>query len=108
MRRVSAAGAGFALLALVVAGCGHSSTPTASDVVIRPASRVPGPPTPLMAVQAPFPLTPQEEVAKVGLRSVEIPSAQRVRWPADGRRMDGPALLFCGMTSSTDRQRVAR
>ena len=108
MRRGSAVRTGCAVLfALVVAGCGHSSAPV-SDVVVSPDSKVPHRPTPLMAVQAPLPLTPDEEVARVGLRSAEIPSAQRVRWPAEGRQLDGPELTFCAATSSTDGHRAAR
>jgi hypothetical protein len=94
MRRGPAATAVYAvLLALVVTGCGHSSVPTADDVRV-PAGRGAERPTPLSAVQAPLPLSPTEEVARVGLRSGEIPSAQRVRRPTV--RLDAPVLARCG------------
>lgn len=109
MRRGSAAGAANAvLLALVVTGCGSSSAPAATDHVLHSSGRAPQRPTPLTAVQAPLPLTPAQEVARVGLRSGEIPSAQRVRWPAAGRSASGPTLTFCAAPTAADRHRVAR
>ena len=109
MRRGSAVGAAYVvLLALVVTGCGDSSAPSATDHVLRPAGRDPERPTPLTSIQAPLPLTPAQEVARVGLRSGEIPSAQRVRWPAPGRSATGPTLTFCAATTAADRHRVAR
>jgi hypothetical protein len=107
MRRGSGAAAYAVLLALVVTGCGSSSTST-SDQVRRPPGGAAGRPTPLTAVQAPLPLTPAQEVARVGLRSAEIPSSQRVRWPAAGRVVSGSMLPFCGPGPTADRHRVAR
>lgn len=108
MRRGSAAGAAYVvLLALVMTGCGGSSTP-ATDQVRRSPGGSAGRPTPLTAVQAPLPLTPAQEVARVGLRSGEIPSNQRVRWPAAGRGVSGPMLTFCASGPAADRHRVAR
>jgi len=94
MRRGPAATAVYAvLLALVVTGCGRSSVPTADDVRVPPG-RAAERPTPLSAVQAPLPLSPTEELARVGLRSGEIPSDQRVRRPHVSR--DAPVLAWCG------------
>jgi hypothetical protein len=108
MRRGSAAGAVYAvLLALVVTGCGSSPAST-TDQVRRSPGGAAGRPTPLTAVQAPLPLTPAQEVARVGLRSAEIPASQRVRWPAAGRVVSGPLLPFCASGSAADRHRVAR
>ena len=95
------------LLALVVTGCGHSSAPTV-DRVRHASGHASDRPIPLTAVQAPLPLTPAQEVTRVGLRSGEIPSVQRVRWPAAGRSAVGPTLAFCPTAVSADRHRVAR
>ncbi len=108
MRRRATAGAVYVvLLALVVTGCGHSSLST-TDQVRHTAGRSPEHPTPLTAVQAPPPSTPEEEVTRVGLRSREIPSSQRVRWPAVGRSTTGPTLAVCPTPSAADRHRMAR
>lgn len=99
------------MLALVAAGCGGSSMPStsATDLVHRAAhGRDPGRPTPLTAVQAPLPLTPAQEVARVGLRSGEIPATQRVRWPAAGQGAAGPMVALCPVASPVDAHRVAR
>jgi len=108
MRRGLAAGAAYgALLALVVTGCGHSGAPV-HDVLLRPAAKPAGAPTPLTAVQAPLALTAAEEVARVGLRSIEIPSAQRVRWPADGHDGSATVPARCPASLPSDRLRLAR
>jgi hypothetical protein len=95
------------LLAPVATGCGDSAAP-AVDRLQPPPGRDPGRPTPLTAVQAPLPLTPEQEVVRVGLRSGEIPSAQRVRWPATARGAAGPSLAFCAADPLVDRHLVAR
>jgi hypothetical protein len=107
MTRGSTAGAAYAvLLALVVTGCGHTSLPTNDQV--RLSAGATDEPTPLTAVQAPLPLTPAQEVTRVGLRSGEIPSDQEVHWPAAGRSLVGPTFAFCPVPSVADRHRTAR
>jgi hypothetical protein len=61
-----------------------------------------------MAVQDALPLTPEQEVARVGLRSLEIPADQRVRWPGPGRSQRGALAEVCATAATNDRHTVAR